>query len=257
MEKQNEWFQEQVEAFAESPLHQSQGREMSFYRAVAAGSLDLVEADLDSGSFASLHGAGTLSEDPVTNLRYHCIIAISMIARFCSEGGMGAEMAYSLSDFYIRKADKCQSEEELVELHRRMCLDYTNRMLRQKRNISANKQVSDAINYIYAHIRDRITVEDIATAIGISPTYLSRIFKQEMRVPVSEFIRDEKINMAKDLLQFSNWSLVDIANFLSYSSQSHFIQQFRTQTGQTPKAFRDKHYMHTWNVNQEETPADS
>jgi YesN/AraC family two-component response regulator len=254
MKSTQEWYQEQVEQFSQSTPHQSQEKEMTFYRAVASGSLELVNADLERGSFANLKGAGTLSDNPLTNLKYHCIIAISMIARFCSEGGMGPEIAYQLSDFYIRKVDTCQSEDEVIELHRRMCLDYTKRMMRQKRNVSSNKQVSDALNYIYAHIRERITVEDIALSIGISPTYLSRIFKQEMKVSVSEFIRDEKIQVAKDLLQFSTYSLVDIANFLSYSSQSHFIQKFHAQTGMTPKAFRDKYYMNNWDVNREDVP---
>ena len=50
---------------------------------------------------------------------------------------------------------------------------------------------------------------------------------------------------------FRSYDFADIAAMLSYSSQSHFIQHFRTQMGMTPKAYRDRNYMNNWNVNRE------
>ena len=132
-----------------------------------------------------------------------------------------------------------------------MALDFVCRMRHLRKNIASSKQVAQAIDYIYVHIMDRITVDELAEAIGISPTYLSRIFKQETGISVSEYIRQRKIDMAKNLLRFSSYDFADIAAMLSYSSQSHFIQQFRTQVGMTPKAYRDQNYMNNWNVNRE------
>ena len=57
--------------------------------------------------------------------------------------------------------------------------------------------------------------------------------------------------MAKNLLQYSEYSMIDIANRLSFSSQSHFIQQFREVTGMTPKKYRDTYYMRQWDVERE------
>ena len=54
--------------------------------------------------------------------------------------------------------------------------------------------------------------------------------------------------MAKNLLRFSNDSMIEIANRLSFSSQSHFIQQFREVVGMTPKKYRDTYYMMEWNA---------
>jgi len=102
-----------------------------------------------------------------------------MITRFCTEGGMAMEEAFSLSDAYIQKMDRCANTAEIVLLHDQMALDFTERMLMLKKNVAASKQVSDAIGYIYVHIMERITVNDLARAIFVSPTHLSRIFKQE------------------------------------------------------------------------------
>jgi len=133
-----------------------------------------------------------------------------------------------------------------------MALDFVCRMRHLRKNIASSKQVAQAIDYIYVHIMDRITVNELAESIGISPTHLSRIFKQETGISVSEYIRQRKIDMAKNLLRFSNYDFVEIAVMLSYSSQSHFIQHFRSQTGMTPKAYRKQNYLNNWNVNRED-----
>ena len=164
---------------------------------------------------------------------------------------MAMEEAFGLSDEYIRRMDCCNNMAEIVYVPDQMALDYVCRMRSLKKNAASSRQVAEAIDYIYVHIMERITINDLAAAVSVSPAHLSRIFKQETGISVSEYIRQRKIDMAKNLLQFSNYELADIAAMLSYSSQSHFIQHFRSQMGMTPKVFRDKNYMNTWNVNRE------
>ncbi len=231
--------------------HREPGEEFLFYRAVAAGLIDAVQENCDRGAFENLEGAGRLSNDPVTNLRYHFVVATAMITRFCTEGGMPMEEAFTLSDEYIRRMDCCTNIPEIIYVHHQMAMDFVCRMRQLHRNVASSKQVAQAIDYIYVHIMDRITVNKLAEAINISPTHLSRIFKQETGISVSEYIRQRKIDMAKNLLRFSDYDFVEIAVMLSYSSQSHFIQHFRSQTGMTPKTYRKQNYLNNWNVNRE------
>ena len=77
--------------------------EMSFYDAVKNGDLETVEIEMNKFQQDALQGKGLLSDNIVRNLLYHFIISTAMVARFCIEGGMDHEMAYSLSDYYIQK----------------------------------------------------------------------------------------------------------------------------------------------------------
>ena len=240
-----------LEENREPVSHREPGEEFLFYRSVAAGLIDAVQENCDRGAFENLEGTGRLSNDPVTNLRYHFVVATAMITRFCTEGGMPMEEAFSLSDEYIRRMDCCTNIPEIIYVHHQMAMDFVCRMRQLHRNVASSKQVAQAIDYIYVHIMDRITVNELAAAISISPTHLSRIFKQETGISVSEYIRQRKIDMAKNLLRFSGYDYVEIAVMLSYSSQSHFIQHFRSQTGMTPKAYRKQNYLNNWNVNRE------
>ena len=169
--------------------HREPGEEFLFYRSVAAGLIDAVQDNCSRGAFENMEGVGKLSDNPVTNLRYHFVVTAAMITRFCMEGGMPLEEAFGLSDEYIRRMDCCTNMAEIVYVYDQMALDFVCRMRHLRKNIASSKQVAQAIDYIYVHIMDRITVNELAEAINISPTHLSRIFKQETGISVSEYIR--------------------------------------------------------------------
>ena len=94
-----------------------------------------------------------------------------------TENGMEMELSFRLSDHYIQKLDYLFSLEEIEECHNRMILDYTKRMQILKQNAALSRPISECINYIYAHIKERITIEDLADFTGNSASYISRLFK--------------------------------------------------------------------------------
>ena len=163
---------------------------------------------------------------------------------------MELEQAFRLSDFYIQKLDDIHTTEGVQSLHDEMVIDFTEKMRRYSRADTNSKHINACKEYIYSHIKERITIEDLADEFGVSASYLSRLFKQETGVSVSGYIREQKIEVAKNLLRFSDYSMIDIANRLSFSSQSHFIQQFREAVGMTPKKYRDEYYMVQWETNE-------
>jgi AraC-like DNA-binding protein len=63
---------------------------------------------------------------------------------------------------------------------------------------------------------------------------------------ISDYIREKKIERAENMLKFSDYDIADIANYLSFSSQSHFTQTFAKQVGLSPKKYRDLYYRKSW-----------
>lgn len=189
---------------------------------------------------------GSLSDDPVKNYQYLFVASITMACRFCIEGGLPSEEAFNLSDLYIRQVDKCRTVEEIFSLHDTMVRDYTTRMQAIVRREVYSRHVLLCMDYIEQHLQEALTVDTLARALELSPSYLSVLFKKETGTAVSEYIRQKRIETAKTLLQYTDFSCMDIAEYLCFSSDSHFSRVFRQYTGQTPGAYRRQNFRKHW-----------
>ena len=98
--------------------------------------------------------------------------------------------------------------------------------------------VQQAKEYIHQHAHEPIRTGQLAQALGISREYLSRTFKAVEGISLCAFIRDNRIKTAKKLLRHSERSILDISRYLGFSSQSHFTESFKAETGTTPQEYR-------------------
>ncbi len=210
-------------------------KEMSFYQSIRNGDMEEMHRLFTP---LAVEGFGKLSENPLRNLKYHLIITIAFITRYCIEGGLEMESAYNLSDIYIRRIDTCNSQEELHIIHKELCEAYVKRMQKSKTQIHYSKPIQLAIDYIYDNLHNKILLEEIAQAAGLSDSYLSKLFHKETGKNISEYIITKRVDAAKNLLMFTEYTTSEISNFLNFSSESHFIATFKKHTGITPKKFR-------------------
>lgn len=246
MNLRNEWYQHELTESELDALHMPLEEEYSFYQAVKNGDMAFVRANCEQDVFTNSEGMGILSKNPLTNIKYHFVITVAMITRYCVEGGMELEQAYRLSDFYILKMDSCTSLQSVADLHNNMALDFTGKMLLLQKNSIISKSIILSTNYIYNHLHERITIKDLAEYTKLSESYLSKLFKKDLGISVSDYIREKKIEKAENLLRYSDFTFIEIANYLAFSSQSHFIQIFEKHVGLTPKKYRDKYYHSKW-----------
>lgn len=252
-----EWYKQEIQDSEEERTHRPQNEELSFYQAVSSGDIDAVRKNCEQRRFSESEGVGILSRNPVLNLKYHFVITAAFITRLCVNNGMEMEQAFRLSDFYILKLDFLQTTKDVEDLHDRMVLDYTGKMRLLRKNTGTSKPITACIEYIYSHIKERITIEDLAEHTQLSTSYLSRLFKEEIGISVSDYIREKKIEKAQNLLKYCDYSLIEISNYLAFSSQSHFIQIFKKLVGMTPKKYRDIYYRTDWNISQQNIKEES
>ncbi len=189
---------------------------------------------------------GSLHDDRLINYKYLFITTVTLACRFGIEGGMSPEVAYTLSDLYIRKMDRCESVEAIFELHSAMFRDFTSRMQELQRGRAYPRQVHQVMDYIQRHLQEPLTVEKLAGVVELTPNYLSTLFKKETGLSLSEYVRRERIDMARQLLQYTDYTCLEIAEYLCFSSDSHFSRVFREYTGISPTAYRKKNYQRHW-----------
>ena len=224
--------------------------EFSRYDDIKNGDVEKVRANIEEIKEHYYEGKGMLSDQLLRNNQYHFVIGTGIIARVCIDGGMTHNVAYTLSDIYIRRCDRCTKPEEIIELTGIMMMDFTERMREIRKADSVSLHVRRTVDYIYRNLNQNLTLQMAAEHEKLDPSYLSKLFAKEMNIPVKAYILKAKITTAQNILVFSDFSLSEIAVSLGFSSQSAFSAAFRKITGMTPFQYRNR-YTEVYALHQE------
>lgn len=221
-------------------FHESYKNELFIYDAVKRGDIELILENQRKYSKNADAGKGNLSKDPLRNQIYHMIINTALITRICAEAGLPHETAYTLSDMYIRKADKCKSVLDVMALNDKMVLDFAIQMKQFLKKDILSVSVRKTLNYICDNLHRKITVSELAENINLNRSYLSVLFKKEVGKSIQDYILEKRLETAENMLVYSEYSYLEISQALNFSSQSYFCKRFKEKTGITPKEYRER-----------------
>lgn len=98
--------------------------------------------------------------------------------------------------------------------------------------------VSQAIASIRANYAGLYGVEELSESLGVSKSHLVRAFKAQVGVPPGQYLTEVRIEAAKRLLSFRDYSLDVIASLCGFSGANYLCRVFKQHTGMTPAAYR-------------------
>jgi two-component system response regulator YesN len=101
--------------------------------------------------------------------------------------------------------------------------------------------VENVKDYIKKHITQKLSLNDIAALYGISPNYLSALFKKYNSCGYSEYITEQKIAKAKRMLTEDNLKVYEVADALGFESAFYFSKVFKKVTGTSPSEYLNEH----------------
>lgn len=182
--------------------------------------------------------SGTIGNTSLRNDKNAFIVTATLCCRAAIRGGLSAELAFHLSDSYIRQMEILANADAVNALSAQMIVDYTKRVAGNQINRHEDPVLAKAIRFVQQHTNTRITVADVANYVGFSRGYLSTLFKEQLGFELSAFIRRCKLEESRDLLRYSDKSISEISSYLCFSSQSHFQNCFKKQYKITPQQYR-------------------
>lgn len=222
--------------------HNPYDQEMREFGSIENGDLIQLEKSLQEDYDGTI---GTLAKDPLRNLKNLGIVLVTLASRAAIRGGLSPEISFSLSDSYIQQIEECKDLALVAPLAHKAEFQYAEMVheIKEKQKGILKKQKNPRINkckdFIFSHLHDRITLEDLAVEADCNPNYLSQLFKECEGISISGYILQEKINRSKNLLIYSDYSYIEIATYLGFSSQSHLGTQFKKHTGYTLRQYRE------------------
>lgn len=102
----------------------------------------------------------------------------------------------------------------------------------------SERQLMQVLEYINEHLDRDIKLSDLASLIDISQFHFSYLFKRSLGISPYQYLLQQRVERAKQLLKQTDRPLVDIALECGFNSHSHLSKQFRHSTGMTPSAYR-------------------
>lgn len=110
-------------------------------------------------------------------------------------------------------------------------------ILKSKRKTYKAHVITNVQKYINNHITEKLNLNQVAGVFGLSPNYLSLLFKKHCQLGFSEYIAHAKINKAKSLLMEQDMKIYEAADCLGFESAFYFSKVFKKVTGLSPREY--------------------
>lgn len=107
-----------------------------------------------------------------------------------------------------------------------------------ERNEMMLETVKELIEQKFADIN--LSQQSIAMSVKLSSAYIGKLFKENYKMSITEYINEVRLNHAQSLLEKNNYTITEIMEKCGYANQSYFFRLFKGKVGSTPKEYRMK-----------------
>ncbi|PAD28797.1 AraC family transcriptional regulator [Paenibacillus sp. 7523-1] len=109
--------------------------------------------------------------------------------------------------------------------------------MEKRSEVRSPDTISAVKAYVREHISGDLTLDHVAEQVYISPKYLSKIFKEETGIAYSEYVTNQRMERARELIAQQEFTIEQVASTVGYRTSAYFIKKFKEIHGCTPKNF--------------------
>lgn len=152
----------------------------------------------------------------------------------------GKEIQNTIMSIYSNRGNEFENAVEMTGQLYTLLAFFMKSAQKESRQNSANIYVQKSIEFITSNYSYPITIEDIASYVGISRSHLFRSFDATLNMSPKEFLTEFRIKQACYLLENSNLSITVIANSIGFDNSLYFSRAFKKSKNLSPKEYRQK-----------------
>lgn len=102
--------------------------------------------------------------------------------------------------------------------------------------------IEESLNYIKEHLTEDLSLESVAKSMSFSPIHFHNTFKAAVGKTLRDYVEEQRIKKAVNLMLTTNYSLTQIAYECGFSSQSYFSYVFKRRMKKTPRKYAQEIY---------------
>lgn len=171
-------------------------------------------------------------------IRARVLELVVLLSRAVLEGGADIRQIFGLNYQYLNQIQNFQTLDELTPWLSRIMERFTDYVFNLT-NVKHKDVILKSIDYIQKNYMKKLTLDEVAAKVYLSPSYFSKIFKEEMNMNFNTFLNRVRIEMSRKLLSDPSISIVDVSHIVGFEDQSYFSKVFKKITGQSPKKYRE------------------
>jgi len=170
-------------------------------------------------------------------IRARVLELVVILSRAAVDGGADVQYIFGLNFRYLSEINTFQTIDDLSAWLSTLMNRFTESVFNWA-DIKHVDTIYKAIAYMRENYASKITLEDVSAYVYLSPSYFSKIFKDEMRTSFNSYLNKIRIDNAKRMLLNGDINIIDISNMVGYEDQSYFSKVFKKLTGVTPGKYR-------------------
>ena len=175
--------------------------------------------------------------DPVRNLKNYAIIMNTLLRKAAEQGGVHPLYLDRMSSDYAARIEQITSSVSGYGLMTDMFRGYC-RLVRRHAMKNYSTPVRRAITHIDSDLNGELSLKTLAELQGMNASYLSSLFRKETGQTVTDYINQQRVHLAVQLLSSSDFQIQTIAQHCGIPDVNYFTKVFKKYIGKTPKQFR-------------------
>ena len=185
------------------------------------------------------NGLPHMLDDPLMEWKFYLVGLLSYITYFLNDSGV-VENYYDHSRVeFTKEVYNAQSVEQCEEILRKIARFFSERDQEPERTLSP--LVRKIITDVDTDLKEPLTLQYFSEKLEVNGSYLSNLFRRETGKTITQYVTDQRLKHAENLLRYTNKPVRSVAVEVGIGDAQYFSRLFRKKTGMKPTEYRRKY----------------
>lgn len=185
------------------------------------------------------NGLPHMLDDPLMEWKFYLVGLLTYITYFLNDSGV-VENYYDHSRVeFTKEVYNAQSVEQCEEILRKIARFFSERDQEPERTLSP--LVRKIITDVDTDLKEPLTLQYFSEKLEVNGSYLSNLFRRETGKTITQYVTDQRLKHAENLLRYTNKPVRSVAAEVGIGDAQYFSRLFRKKTGMKPTEYRRKY----------------